>query len=152
MQRVIDAIAWWRKVGVEPIERARACVVAGYSPRASTFHGYIATLASEGYVEVLPGTVRLTPAGLAIANTPRATTAAELREMARALLGRQQARVFDEVYKAHPKSIRRDVVAEKVGLSAQASTVHGYIADVAGYGIIETDGRGAIRAADWLFP
>jgi hypothetical protein len=152
LQRVLDAVAWWRKIGIEPVDRARASVVAGYSPRASTFHGYVAALSGKGLIEVVPGAIKLTDAGRALANAPTATTAAELRTMARNLLGPQQARVFDAIYQSYPDAIRRDDVAKQVGLSAQASTVHGYIANVAAYGIIEPDGRGSVRAAEWLFP
>lgn len=152
LQKVLDAIAWWRKIGFEPIERARASVVAGYSPKASTFGVYIAELVKLGLVEVSPGRVALTAAGLEQANAPTATTAAELRDMAKALLSPQEARVFDAVYDQYPKEIRRADVAEAVGLSPSASTCGVYIAGVAAYGIIENAGRGAVRAADWLFP
>lgn len=152
LQKVIDAIAWWRKIGFEPVERARASVVAGYSPKASTFGVYIAELVKLGLVEVSPGRVALTAAGLEQANAPTATTAAELRDMARALLSAQEARVFDAVYDRYPKEIRRADVAEAVGLSPSASTCGVYIAGVAAYGIIENAGRGAVRASAWLFP
>lgn len=152
LQKVLDAIAWWRKIGFESVERARASVVAGYSPKASTFGVYIAELVKLGLVEVSPGKVALTAAGFEQANAPTATTAAELREMARALLTAQEARVFDAVYDQYPKEIRRADVAEAVGLSPSASTCGVYIAGVAAYGIIENAGRGAVRAAEWLFP
>lgn len=152
LQKVIDAIAWWRKIGIEPVVRARAAVVAGYSPKASTFGVYIADLVKQGLVESVPGAVRLTEAGLAIANMPAASTPEDLRQMARNLLDPQPARVFDVVYEAYPNEIRRDDIAAQVGLSPTASTVGVYIAAVAAYGIIETGGRGAVRAADWLFP
>lgn len=152
LQKVIDAIAWWRKIGVEPVARARAAVVAGYSPKASTFGVYVAELVKMGMVATGQGVVALTPEGLAIANIPRAGTAAELRDMARSLLEPQPGRVFDVVYEAYPEEIRRDAIAEAVGLSPTASTVGVYIAQVAAYGIIENAGRGAVRAADWLFP
>jgi hypothetical protein len=152
LQKVLDAISWWRKIGVEPVERARASVVAGYSPKASTFGVYVAELVKLGLVEVTPGKVALTPAGLGCANAPTATTARELRQMARALLSSQEGAVFDAVYEAYPNEIRRADVAEAVGLSPTASTCGVYLAGVAAYGIIENAGRGAVRAADWLFP
>jgi hypothetical protein len=152
LQKVLDAIAWWRNIGVEPVRRERASVVAGYSPKASTFGVYIADLVKRGYIETAPGTVQLTDEGLALANAPTATSREELRDMARALLDPQPARVFDVIYDAYPGSIRRDDVAESVGLSPKASTCGVYIAAVAAYGIIEADGRGTVRAADWLFP
>jgi uncharacterized protein len=151
LQRVLDAIAWWRKIGHAPVERARAAVVAGYSPKASTFGVYVADLVQQGLVVTSPGRVALTPAGLKAAHTPNAATRDELRDLARSLLSPQEQRVFDVVYRTYPKDIRRDAVAEKVGLSPTASTSGVYIAGVAAYGLIEVSGRGSVRAAPWLF-
>lgn len=153
LQRVVNAIAWWRKIGFDPVERARACVVAGYSPKASTFGVYIADLVGRGLVATpAPGKVSLTEAGLAIADVPQAGTQEELRAMARELLKPAEARAFDAVYASWPNPIRRDAVAEALGLSPTASTAGVYIASVASFGIIEPAGPGQVRAADWLFP
>lgn len=153
LQRCIDAIAWWSKVGKEPIERARAAVVAGYSPRASTFGVYVAELAGLGLVDTrIPGKLSLTADGITAANWPTATTREDLYQMAAGLLKPQERRAFDAIYAAFPKAIRRDDVARKIGLSPTASTAGVYISAVAGYGIIETADRGEVIAADWLFP
>lgn len=151
-QRVLDAVAWWRKIGQDPADRDRACVVAGYSPKASTFGVYVSQLVKMGLLETGPGKVALTDAGLRAASTPTATTRDDLYQMARALLGSQEQRVFDVVYRAWPREIRRDTVAEKVGLSPTASTAGVYMSAVAAYGLIENHSRGTVRAADWLFP
>lgn len=152
LQRVLDAIAWWRKIGQHPVERSRAAVVAGYSPKASTFGVYIADLVKRGLVYSEPGRVGLTDEGLRIAKTPEASTREELRDMARSLLKPQEQRVFDVIYDAFPAPMLRASVAEAVGLSPTASTAGVYIATVAGYGLIEPDGRGQVKAAGWLFP
>lgn len=126
-------------------------MVAGYSPKASTFGVYVAQLVKMGLVAAAPGVVSLTADGLGQSNTPTAATVDELRAMARDLLTPQEAKIFDVVYDAYPNEIRRDAIAEQVGLSPTASTVGVYIAGVAGYGIITVASRGAVRAADWLF-
>lgn len=152
LQKVIDAIAWWHAAGKESIERARACVVAGYSPRASTFGVYIAELAKLGYVDVsTPGKVALTDAGRAIANMPDAPTPEQLRNMVRDLLKPQQMQVFNVVCGAWPNEIHRHDVANQMGLSPTASTTGVYIAQVAAFGFVETSSPGHVRAADWLF-
>lgn len=152
LQKCLDAIAWWRKIGIEPVERSRACVVAGFSPKASTFGVYIAELAKRGLVDVTPGHLQLTGDGRALARAPAAATARDLYEMARGLLAPKEQEVFDVVYRAAPKAIRRDAVAASVGLSPTASTCGVYLAAVAAYGIIENAGPGQVRAAGWLFP
>lgn len=152
LQRVVNAIGWWFKVGRYPVARDRAAVVAGYSPRASTFGVYIAELAKMGLVAVGNGTVGLTPEGFKLAEIPDAATREDLFSVARGLLKPQEAKVFEVVYNAYPGEIAREKVAECVGLSPTASTVSVYIAGVAAYGIIETASRGHMKAAEWLFP
>lgn len=153
LRNALNAVAWWHKIGHDPVERARAAVVARLSPKASTFGVYLAELAKRGLVQSPePGKVSLTDAGHRLAVVPRAGTAAELREMALSLLGPQEQKVFDVVYGAHPRSIARKAVAERMGLSPSASTTGVYLAAVAAYGVIENAGPGEVRAAQWLFP
>lgn len=152
LQKVIDAVGWWRKIGVEPVRRDRACVAAGYSPRASTFGVYIGELVKQGLIETPPGHLKLTRAGLAAARIPAATSPEDLYRVARGMLKPQEARVFDVIYRAFPREIARSRVAEIVGLSPTASTLGVYIGGVAAYGIVEASSPGHVRAADWLFP
>lgn len=153
LQNALNAVAWWHKIGHDPVERARAAVVARLSPKASTFGVYLAELAKRELVQSpAPGKVSLTDTGRRLAVVPRAGTAAEIREMAMSLLGPQEQKAFDVVYGAHPRSIARKSVAERMGLSPTASTTGVYLAAIAGYGIIENAGPGEVRAAGWLFP
>lgn len=152
LQRVIDAIGWWSKIGKHPIPRDRACVVAGLSPKASTFGVYVAELVRMGLVESTPGFVGLTAEGFKHAAIPIAASRSDLYDCAAGLLAPQERKIFDIVYAAYPQDIRRDKVAEKAGLSPTASTAGVYMAAVAAYGIIEPAQRGCVRAADWLFP
>lgn len=153
LQRVIDAIAWWRFNGVEPVRRERATVVAGLSPKASTFGVYIAELVRMGLVDAsTPGAVSLTAEGLRLAHEPEAAGAADLRRLASDLLTPAQQKAFDVVYNAWPNEIRRDAVADALSLSRQASTTGVYLSAVAALGIIETSSPGCVKAADWLFP
>jgi hypothetical protein len=152
LQKALNAIAWWHKIGRDPVEKARACVVAGLSPKASTFGVYLAELAKRGMVWTPEaGKVSLTDAGRKQAIWPTASTAADLYEMAASLLGPQEQKAFDVVYRAYPRAISRKSVAEAMELSPTASTTGVYLAAVAGYGIIENAGRGEVRAAEWLF-
>jgi hypothetical protein len=152
-QKCLDAIAWWRKIGVEPVERDRACVVAGLSPTSSTFGVYLSELVKLGYVEnVPPGRIQLTFEGNKLANTPTMATTAELRDSAKDLLGPKEQRVFDVIYEAWPNEISRDDVADALSLSKTSSTCGVYLSAIAKYGIIENGRPGHVKAAAWLFP
>lgn len=153
LQKALNAIAWWRKIGRDPVEKARACVVAGLSPKASTFGVYLAELAKRGLVTTPePGKVSLTDEGWALAYVPTAGTADDLYKVATSLLGPQEVKIFGIIHGVYPNSISRAEVAERMNLSPTASTTGVYIAGVAAYGIVEVAGRGEVKAADWLFP
>ena len=151
LRKVLDAIAWWSVAGVEKPRRERVAVIAGLSPKASTLGVYLAQLAQKGLVGSEPGAVFLTAEGRATATFPNAATAAELRDMARAMLSPAEDKVFEIIYRAHPNAMSRAEIAEQSGLSPTASTLGVYIARIAGYYFVET-ATGTVRASDWMFP
>ncbi len=148
----LDAIAWWRAAGFESIDRPRAALVAGLSPKASTFGVYVAELAKEGLVSTGSGTVALTPAGVSAAQCPPKPKPAELRAFARALLRGAEARTFDIVTSEYPQSMRRAEIADAQGLSRTASTLGVYVGALSSYGFVTVPAPGHVRASDWLFP
>lgn len=150
--KVLDALAWWKAAGFSPVERRRACIMAGYSPKASTFGVYISQLAKDGLVDTSrPGELSLTAAGETFATVPNTLANGEVVDAARALMSPAEVKVFNEVVAAYPDWITRHDLADRVGLSRTASTLGVYLSKIGGYGFIES-GRGEVRASDWLFP
>lgn len=142
-----------RGSGSTPSKNASLRFSTALSPKASTFCVYVAELTKRGLLTTPePGKVSLTKEGRSIADVPAAATADGLHDMACKLLGPQEVKVFDLIYSAYPNSISRHRIAELMGLSPTASTTGVYVAGVAAFGIVETAGRGEVRAADWLFP
>lgn len=150
-QRIIDAIAWWHTAGDERVKRSVASVVAGYSPKASTFGVYIGELVKDGLVDTASASLALTEEGRKVANWVPASTDEYIREKARKLLKPRPLQVFDVIYQKWPDEIRRHDVAIAVELSPISSTVGVYIGVVAAFGLIEASSPGCVRAADWLF-
>lgn len=152
-QKVLDAIAWWSRMGIEPIDRKRAAIASGLSPNASTFGVYVSELIRDGYVTNFNGGLGLTNQGAKCASWPLGQPTRDgLRKMARELIKREAAgRVFDAVYERYPDAITRDDLADVMELSKKASTLGVYISESTALGLIESS-RGAVRAADWLFP
>ncbi|WP_158811231.1 hypothetical protein [Beijerinckia sp. L45] len=151
LQKVLDALGWWRAAGFKRVPRARACLLAGYSPKASTFGVYISDLVKRGLVVTGTGTIGLTDTGLRQAELPRHAGWSDLQASIRSILKPQEARVFDVVRAAAPESVRRDAIAIELGLSQTASTIGVYIGAIIRLGLIEPAGTGAVRAAPWLF-
>jgi len=151
-QKVLDAIAWWGVLGFPSIERRRACVTAGLSPKASTFGVYISKLSQAGLVDVsVAGHVGLTDAGQAIATVPSNISKSPVVIEARAILSPAAQGVFDRIVAAHPNWISRDDLADACSLSRTASTLGVYISKAGALGFVETK-PGHVRASDWLFP
>jgi len=152
MRRVLDAIAWWRNMGIEPVEKKRACIACGLSTKASTFGVYLSKLKELGYIEVESPMVKLTPAGLALANPPFATTNEGLYRVARDILDSQPQKVFELVYSRHPIAVDKAWLAERMNLSLTASTLGVYISKAASVGLLETHKGGLVSVPAWLFP
>ena len=151
LRRILSGIAWCHAAGMKPVERGRAALVSGLSPKSSTFGGYVAVLVKRGLVTTAPGCVMLTEEGESVAPWPEHATRADLKKMACSMLSTAEAGVFEKLYAAYPKSMLRADIAKAVGLSPTSSTCGGYLATVAGFGLIEPAGRRMVRAADWLF-
>lgn len=151
-QRVLDAIAWWAAIGVKPVERNRAAVIAGLSPKASTFGVYVSKLAQAGLVDTTqPGSVALTPEGKAIANDPGKVDRSDVAKQARSMLKPAAANVLDHIVARYPEWIARGDLADLAGLSRTASTLGVYISESSKLGFVETK-PGMVRAADWMMP
>ncbi|MGJ0508952.1 MAG: hypothetical protein ACR652_17865 [Methylocystis sp.] len=151
-QKVLDSLAWWKAAGFPTVERRRACIMAGYSPKASTFGVYISELTRDGLVVVPePGRLALTPSGEALASAPDMTSPAAILDAAREQLSPAEIRLFNEIVGDYPKWVSRHDLADRVGLSRTASTLGVYLSKIGSFDFIET-GRGQVRAADWLFP
>ncbi len=150
-QRVLDAVAWWKGAGIEPVSRVRVCVVAGYSPKASTFGVYVAELVKDGYLETGPGTLRLSAAGCDAASALAFSRFDSLQRVCSKHLSPAEARVFDAIVDAYPSSIRRDALADKLALSRHASTLGVYLARITSLGFAEVSGQGEVKASAWLF-
>jgi uncharacterized protein len=154
LARCLASIAWWKAIGIPEVSRARAAIVAGLSPTASTFGVYVSKLQQLGLVEAgqQPGCIRLTAAGDDLAEKPGAVDGADVVRMAKELLKPQAARAFGLVADAYPGSVARDDLADAMGLSRTASTLGVYLSESSKLGFIETAGAGRVKAAEWLFP
>lgn len=152
LQRIVNALGLWRHFGFHEIERARACVVAGYSPKASTFGVYIGELVQANLVVASsPGKIALTDAGQQHVRGVDYAGGSSIRDIARGLLKPQEARVFDAIADRWPGEISRGDLADAVGLSRTASTLGVYLGAASSLGLVEVSRPGFVRAVDWIF-
>lgn len=151
---VVESLAYWRALGFDDVSMTHAAVVAGYSPKASTFRGYSSAAHKAGLIRYpRAGRVALTDAGKAMIGPGIGkATGAELRAKARAILKPAPAAIFDLLVSHYPRALDHIFIANALGLSPNASTVRGYMSAVTSLGMAEIVGIGERRAPDWLFP
>lgn len=151
-QRCVDAIAWWAAVGFPEVRRDQAAVIAGYSPRASTFGVYISELQKLGLVEQgSAGHIRLTVSGRTVARKPPMKGRPDILQMACDQLSGKEAEVLRAVAGSYPAAIARVALADQLGLSRTASTLGVYLSALSKRGFVSSTGKGQVRAADFLF-
>jgi uncharacterized protein len=139
--------------GREPVtERA---LVAGVSPRSSSYRNDVSRLSSLGVVAYpQQGSLQLTPAGLDLA---QATDRCRWKEYHNAwrnspALRPARVRLLDVVIDEHPQAISREDLAEAAGVSPQSSSYRNDASRLSSFGLIRYPEQGMVAATELLFP
>lgn len=153
-QKLLDAIAWWRSIGVDRPSKLQMAFAAGY-----TFNGHVrnslGALRTAGLIEYPSGNcVALTASGIDVANHPdSAPTLAEFQSRIRAKLDTAQLKLFDVLLNARAAGegpLENEDFAGRAGY-----TFNGHVRNVRGslrsLGLIEYIAGGQ-QASDLVFP
>lgn len=147
---IIDAIRWWNVMGVGAPTHAQTAFVAGYSHKSGTWSTYLSHLRSQGLIEGR-GDLVLTETGTAAASDPQSPPSGEqLRATVIAKLDTPLTRILTPIMEAYPNGLSHQEAADAAGYSAQSGTWSTYLSRLRSLDLI--DGRGDLKAQDWLFP
>lgn len=150
LQLIVDAIRWWNVMGVPAPSHAQVAFVAGYSHKSGTWATYLSRLRSSGLIEGR-GDIVLTDAGSAEANDPTQPPSGEyLRSMVIDKLDGPMTKIMMPILDAYPEGLNHQDAGERAGYSHQSGTWATYLSRLRSLDLI--DGRGELRAQDWLFP
>lgn len=150
LQRIIDAVAWWNVLGVPAPKHPQVAFIAGYSHKSGTWATYLSRLRTMGLLEGR-GDLVLTDSGRAVVNAPSVPpSGAALRETVLAKIDAPLARILAPILAAYPNDQSHAEVAEVAGYSSASGTWATYLSKLRSLDLIE--GRGALKAQDWLFP
>lgn len=150
LQRIIDSIAWWNVMGIAAPTHPQVAFVANFSHKSGTWATYLSRLRSGGYVEGR-GDLVLTPAGAAIANPPDAPPTGErLREIVIQKIDNSLRKILSPILQAYPEALSHEVAGEAAGFSPKSGTWATYLSRLRSLDLIE--GRGELKAQEWLFP
>lgn len=150
LARILDAIAWWNVLGISAPTHAQVGFMAGYSHKSGTWATYLSRLRSDGLIEGR-GDIVLTESGRRTARPPDdVPTGEELRRRVLARLDGPLQRILTPLLDAYPKDMSHERAGAAAGYSHSSGTWATYLSRLRSLDLI--DGRGALRAQDWLFP
>lgn len=150
LQKIIDAIKWWNVMGVAAPSHAQVGFMAGYSHKSGTWATYLSRLRSLGLIEGR-GDLALTETGEASANLPDSPPTGEaLRGAVMNKIDGPLRRILEPIIDAYPSGLDHSSAGEMAGYSHSSGTWATYLSRLRTLDLI--DGRGELRAQDWLFP
>jgi hypothetical protein len=149
-RKIVSAIRWWNVLGVAAPSHAQVAFIAGYSHKSGTWATYLSRLRSAGLIEGR-GDLALTEAGLNEASEPDAVPSREA--LWSAVLGKIDAplqKILKPIIAAYPDGLTHAGAAEEAGYSPSSGTWATYLSRLRSLDLIE--GRGELKAQEWLFP
>jgi hypothetical protein len=150
LQRIIDAVQWWNIMGISAPSHAQVAFVAGYSHKSGTWATYLSRLRSMSMIEGR-GDLVLMSDGLKAANEPDTPPTGEaLRAIVLQKIDTPLQRILAPIMKAHPEGLTHAEAAEEAGYSPSSGTWATYLSRLRTLDLI--DGRGELKAQNWLFP
>jgi len=151
-QKVLDAVAWINRLGIEHPTKIAVALIAGYSPSSSGYMNILGALRSAGHIDYpAGGLVRLTDRGQSAAVHPEFASSAELIDRVMARLKPSEQKILQPLIDAHPSDLSSEELAEKSGYSATSSGFMNLKGKLRSLGLIDYPQAGRVRAADILF-
>jgi hypothetical protein len=154
-QKILDAMAWYERLGVTTPTRAQIAMIAGYSHTSGGYNNIHMALKAEGYVTYERGSkaVAMTPEGRALATDPGLPTTNEgVQEAILRRLPVPQAKLLAEIIRAYPNSITREELAERTGYTASSGGYNNLLSKLRTGALIEYGADRTVFALDVLFP
>jgi hypothetical protein len=149
LQTIVDAIRWWNVLGVPTPSHPQVAFAANYSHKSGTWATYLSRLRSMGFIE--RGHLILTAEGAAAANEPGVPPDAEhLRQKVLGKLDAPLVKIMSPIIGAYPDGLTHQQASDSAGYSAASGTWATYLSRLRSLDLIE--GRGELKAQEWLFP
>lgn len=153
-QRILDAIAWMERIGVDEPEQPAVAFLAGYTFGAGGFNNPKGRLNQSGLVSYIPGgRIRLTDQGRALANAPSAPASTEeLHARVLAKLPGPEQRILRPLLDAYPREIQKTDLAHAAGYTPGSGGFNNPCGRLRTLGLIDYPSPGHCVAKSLLFP
>lgn len=153
-QRMLDALAWFAALGLDPVDRRHVAVFSGQSPKSSGFRKNLSTLSSAELIEYKDGgAIALTGGGTALA-TPaeRPRTLAELHAAWLGYLSGPQCRMLEILIRQGGGAVSRDDLARWTGQSPKSSGFRKNLSTLSSLGLLRYPSGDTAAATELLYP
>lgn len=153
-QRILDSLASFDGVGLFAVHKNSLAARAGVSPRSGGYFNNLGRLRSCGLVNYPTASyVQLTDKGRTVANhVEQITSLSELHDSWLNIVTRSQAKILTALIDIYPDVIRKDELAERIGVSASSGGYFNNLGRLRTLSVAEYPSPGCIKATDLLFP
>lgn len=161
--RILEELEKLRTLGVKTVDRRNLAVLAGRSPRSSSYEAHVSALRGRRLLSYpSPGRLGITALGRTVARlalgwlhdppSHDSKEPTELHEAWIAYLPEPRAKILRALLGHHPNPVRREELASLVGQSSRSSSFEDHVRVLKALGVAEYPEPGAVRASPLLFP
>jgi len=152
-QKILNGLAFLHGIGVNAADKTQLALIVGVSPTSGGYFNNLGALRSEGLIDYPSGgTVALTDAGAGLASVNDVpSTTDELHEAIRAKLPPAKWKILEQAIAAYPKSLSKDELAEKIGVSPTSGGYFNNLGSLRSLGLIDYPQPGTVAALPVLF-
>jgi len=154
-QAILNSLAWLASIGLAPADRSQVALLAGASPKSSSYGNNLGALRSAGLIDYPPGQkgkVALTlKGGMAAKKMDRPPTTADLHAVLERQLPTAKWRILSALIDTYPDGLAKDDLAARAGASAKSSSFGNNLGSLRTLGLIEYPGPGRAVARSVLF-
>jgi uncharacterized protein len=149
---ILDAIAWWDRIGTPRPTRAQVAAVAGYAVKGGSFSRYVSTLSSLKYIVAAGGWLSITKEGSGHAAWPDVVpTQEDLHKRVLDILDGGARKILEVLIRRGGMAVGRTEVAELAGYEPTGGSFARYLSTLSSLGVIWYPKRTTAAAVSWLF-
>ncbi len=151
-QRILDALFTLESMGITAPTKTQLALWADVSPTSSGYFNNLGTLRSGGFISYPgPNLVQLESQGRAVATRAEDPTVEEMQEMVCMKVGTSKAAILRALIRIYPKHIRRNDLADAVGVSPTSSGYFNNLGALRSLGLVDYPSPGEVVALPVLF-
>lgn len=151
-QRILDSLAALEGMGIQRPSKEQLALWCEVSPTSGGYFNNLGTLRSAGLIEYpAGGLVALTDAGRKAAQQTEPLTVEEMQESLCRKVGLSKAAIVRALIDIYPNSIKKDELAERIGVSPTSGGYFNNLGALRTLGVIDYPSPGSVAALPVLF-